>query len=169
MKSKLTRAAVVFALCTTPIHSLLAQDNCSHPRIISVSGNAEIKVPPDEVSLTLGVDSHDKDLAIAKVDNDKRIKKLLSLAHAAGVDPKNIQTSALTMGPEYSDQKIPQLLDYQVSQTVTVTLTDLSKYEDLMTNSLKSGRESSGWYYFLYRRPKEVQGRSPSQSSPSCS
>jgi uncharacterized protein YggE len=106
MKSKLARAAVVFTLFTTPIPSLLAQDNGSHPRIISVTGNAAIKVAPDEVSLMLGVDSRDKDLAVAKVDNDKRIKKLLSLAHAAGVDPKNIKTSALTMGPEYSDEKI---------------------------------------------------------------
>jgi len=125
MKGKLVQAAVVFALCTPLIPSLFAQDNFSHPRIISVTGNAEIKVAPDQASLTLGVDSHDKDLAIAKVDNDKRIKKLLSLAHAAGVDPKNIQTSALTMGPEYSDEKIPKLLGYQVSQTVTVTLRDL--------------------------------------------
>jgi uncharacterized protein len=56
------------------VPSLLAQGNCSHPRIISVTGNAEIKVAPDEMSLKLGVDSDDKDLSVAKVDNDKRIK-----------------------------------------------------------------------------------------------
>jgi uncharacterized protein YggE len=145
MKWKLARAAVILAFCATLIPSLFAQDNFNHPRIISVTGNAEIRVAPDEVSLTLGVDSHDKDLAIAKVDNDKRIKKLLNLAHAAGVAPKNIQTSALTMGPEYSDEKIPKLLGYQVAQTVTVTLTDLSKYEDLMANSLRAGVKSSRW------------------------
>lgn len=157
MKSKLTRAAVVFALYTTPIHSLLAQDNCSHPRIISVTGNAEIKVAPDEVSLTLGVDSHDKDLAVAETDNDKRIKKLLSLAHAASVDGKNIQTSALTMGPEYSDEKIPKLLGYQVSQTVTVTLTDLSKYEDLMTNFLRVGVNRVDGITFFIADPKKYR------------
>jgi uncharacterized protein YggE len=157
MKWKLAQAAVIFAFCATLIPSLSAQDNCSHPRIISVTGNAEIKVAPDEASLTLGVDSHDKDLAIAKVDNDKRIKKLLNLAHAAGVDPKNIQTSALTMGPEYSDEKIPKLLGYQVSQTVTVTLTDLSKYEDLMTNSLRAGVNRVDGINFFVADPKKYR------------
>jgi uncharacterized protein YggE len=157
MKWKLVQAAVTLAFCATLIPSLFAQDNCNHPRIISVTGNAEIKVAPDEVSLTLGVDSHDKDLAIAKVDNDKRIKKLLTLAHAAGVDPKNIQTSALTMGPEYSDEKIPKLLGYQVSQTVTVTLTDLSKYEDLMTNSLRVGVNRVDGISFFVADPKKYR------------
>jgi uncharacterized protein YggE len=61
----------------------------------------------------------------------------LALAQTAGVDSKNVQTSALTMGPEYSDEKIPKLLGYQVSQVVTLRLKNLSKYEDLMTNALK--------------------------------
>jgi uncharacterized protein YggE len=157
MKSKLARAAVIFAFCTVPIPSLFGQVDCTHPRIISVTGDAEIKIAPDEVSLTLGVDSHDKDLAVAKVDNDKRIKKLLNLAHAAGVDPKNIQTSALTMGPEYSEEKIPKLLGYQVSQTVTLTLTDLSKYEDLMTNSLRAGVNRVDGINFFIADPKKYK------------
>jgi uncharacterized protein YggE len=157
MKGKLVQATIVFALCTTLIPSLFAQDNFSHPRIISVTGNAEIKVAPDQASLTLGVDSHDKDLAIAKVDNDKRIKKLLNLAHAAGVDPTNIQTSALTIGPEYSDEKIPKLLGYQVSQTVTVTLRDLSKYEDLMTSSLRAGVNRVDGINFFVADPKKYR------------
>jgi uncharacterized protein YggE len=139
MSWKLAAGAIIFAGFATLIPSVSAQDNCSHPRIISVTGNAEIKVAPDEAALSLGVDSHDKDLAMAKGDNDKRIKKLLNLVHSAGVDPKNVQTSALIMGPEYSDEKIPKLLGYQVSQTVTATLTDFSKYDGLMTGSLKAG------------------------------
>jgi len=157
MKSKLARAAVIVAFCTTPIPALFAQDNCTHPRIISVTGNAEIKVAPDAVSLMLGVDSHDKDLAVAKVDNDKRIKKLVNLAHSAVVDPKNIQTSALTMGPEYSDEKIPKLLGYQVSQTVTMTLTDLSKYDDVMTNSLRAGVNRVAGINFFVADPKKYK------------
>jgi uncharacterized protein len=94
MEAKSSRAIAAFTFCMALAPSLFGQCTCSHPRIISVTGNAEIKVTPDEVSLTLGADSQDKDLAIAKADNDRRIKKLLNLAHAAGVDAKNNQTSA---------------------------------------------------------------------------
>jgi uncharacterized protein YggE len=154
MNRKLAWAASIFASCVL-VPSLLAQDNCAHPRAISVTGEAEIKVAPDEVVITLGVDSHDKDLAAAKADNDTRMKRLLAVAHGAGVSAGNIQTSALTMGPEYSDEKIPQLLGYRVSATTTVTLKDLTKYEDLMTNSLRAGVNRVDGVYFLVADPKK--------------
>ena len=157
MNATFARAFAVFAFCVALVPSLFAQDTFSRPRIISVTGTAEIKVGPDEVVLMLGVDSHDKDLAVAKTENDKRVKKLMTLAHADGVDPKNIQTSALTMGAEYSDEKIPKLLGYQVSQTVTVTLTDLSKYEDLMTSSLKAGVNRVDGISFYVAHPEKYR------------
>ena len=136
---------------------LPAQDSFNHPRIISVVGTAEIKVVPDEVALTLGVDSRDKDLGVAKADNDQRMKKLLGLAHSAGVDAKNIQTSALTMDPEYSEDKTPKLLGYNVSQVFTVTLKDLSKYEDLMTSFLKAGVNRVDGIDFIVSEPRKYK------------
>lgn len=157
MNASLIQSLFVFALSLAIVPSLPAQDTFSHPRIISVTGTTEIKVAPDEMVVILGVDSRDKDLAVAKADNDRRVKKLLSLAHAAGVQSKNIQTSALTMNPEYSDEKIPKFLDYQVSQTVTVTLTDLSKYEDLMTSWLKGGVNRVSGISFYVADPKKFR------------
>jgi Protein of unknown function (DUF541). len=58
------------------------------------------------------------------------------LAHTTGVEAKNIQTSALAMGPEYSDEKTPKLLGYQVSQTVVLKLTDLSNQQTSLTQFL---------------------------------
>lgn len=148
-------AAIMFSGMLVPV--AFAQENCAHPRIISVTGTAEIKVPPDEVQLTLGIDSRDKDLVVAKASNDERIKKLMALARSAGVEAKNIQTSALTMGPEYTDERIPKLLGYRVSQTVTITLTDLSKYEDLMTDFLKVGVNRVDGIDFLVADPRKYR------------
>jgi len=57
-------AVIMFSGMLVPI--VVAQENCMHPRIISVTGTAEIKVSPDEVQLTVGIDSRDKDLVVAK-------------------------------------------------------------------------------------------------------
>lgn len=157
MRSNLIGAAVAVMFSGMLVPVAVAQENCMHPRIISVAGTAEIKVPPDEVQLTLGIDSHDKDLVVAKASNDQRIKKLMALAHTAGVEAKNIQTSALTMGPEYTEEKIPKLLGYRVSQTVAITLTDLSKYEDLMTNFLKVGVNRVDGINFLVADPRKYR------------
>ena len=157
LRTILVRTVALLTFCVVFVPKLPAQDSFNHPRIISVVGTAEIKVVPNEVALTLGVDSRDKDLSVAKADNDQRMKKLLGLAHSAGVDAKNIQTSALTMGPEYSEDKAPKLLGYNVSQVFTVTLRDLSKYEDLMTSFLKAGVNRVDGINFIVAEPKKYK------------
>jgi len=139
MGTRVSRVFAAFAICLACALSAYAQNNWTHPRIISVMGTAEISVPPDEVTIALGVESHDKEIAVAKASNDRAIRSLLSLAAKIGVKDKDIQTSALNMEPEYSDERFPKLIGYQVSQAVTVTLTDLSKYEEFLTSALKSG------------------------------
>jgi uncharacterized protein YggE len=133
VRSDPIRAAATLAVCLILLPALSAQENTPHPGIITVQETAETKVAPDQAILTLGVDTRNADLSTAKATNHKRVRKLLELFKAAGIEAKNVQTSALTMGPEYADEKIPKLLGYQVSQTIMVTLTDLSKNEDLMT------------------------------------
>ena len=116
-----------------------AQECGPRPRLISVTGTSEVNVAPDQVVLSLGVESRDKDLSVAKIQGDARTKKVLRLARDAGVEPKDIETSNLRMGAEYSEEKVPKFLGYAVSQTTTITLKDLSKYESLMTKLLEAG------------------------------
>jgi uncharacterized protein YggE len=151
------RAVMISIVWIVLAPSLSAQDAISHPRTISVTGTAEIRVAPDEVTLTLGVESRDKDLTVAKIENDKRFRKLMSLTRAAGVDAKDVETSALTMGPEYSEERIPKLLGYVVSQVVTVTLRDLSKYDALMTGSLEAGVNRVHGVSFLVAAPQKYR------------
>jgi len=143
-----------FSLLTAPA---LTQDFLPRPRLISVTGTAEVNVPPDEVVLSLGVESRDKDLAIAKAQHDHRVKKLLAEAHDAGVEGKYIQTSMLQMRPDYSDEKVPRFLAYQVSQTIQVTLKDLSKYERLITKLLEAGVNRVDSVEFLVAEPRKYK------------
>jgi uncharacterized protein len=157
MRASLIQASsILFSLvaCASGIH---AQENVSRPRTISVIGTAEIRVAPDEAILTLGIQSQDKDLAIAKTQNDKRLKKILAVARDSGVEAKYIQTSSLTMGPEYSEEKAPRLLGYKVSQTIVVTMKDLSRYETLMTNFLQAGVNRVDGIQFMVSDPKKFR------------
>jgi len=127
----------VFFAALVPTSS--AQDTCPHPRLISVVGTAEIDVAPDEVIVNLAVETRDKVLGTAKSENDRRVKKVLGLARGVGVEEKDIETSSLQMQPDYSEEKIPRLLGYQVSQAIAIALKDLTKYETLMTELLEAG------------------------------
>jgi uncharacterized protein YggE len=146
-----------FLLCSAFAPPALTQDTFPRPRLISVTGTAEVNVAPDEVVLSLGVESRDRDLAIAKAQHDHRVKKLLAEAHDAGVEGKYIQTSMLQMRPDYSEEKVPRFLAYQVSQNIQVTLKDLSKYERLITKLLESGVNRVDSVEFLVAEPRKYK------------
>jgi uncharacterized protein len=122
-----------------PLVGALAQESAPRPRLITVAGTAEVNVAPDQVVLRLGVESHDKVLTAAKAQNDARSQKVIALARDAGIDSKDVQTSELRMNPTYSEERTPKFVDFEVSQTIAVTLKDLSKYEALMTKLLETG------------------------------
>ncbi len=63
------------------------------PRLITVTGDAEVRVAPDEVVLTLGVETWDKDLAAAKNQNDERTQRILKLAPQFGIDSKSLSVN----------------------------------------------------------------------------
>jgi len=144
----------LFFLFTLPA---LTQDFLPRPRLISVTGTAEVNVPPDEAVLSLGVESRDKDLSIAKSQHDRRVKKLMAEVRKAGVEEKNIQTSTLQMRPDYSEEKVPRFLAYEVSQTIEVTLKDLSKYESLITKLLEAGVNRVDSVEFLVAEPRKYR------------
>jgi uncharacterized protein len=141
-----------------------AQDNCPRQRLVSVVGTAEINVAPDEVVLSLGVESHDKVLGVAKSQNDARANKVMTLARSAGVEPKDIQTGSLRMGPDYSEEKVPRLLGYDVSQTIAITLRDLSKYEALMTQLLEAGVNRVDGISFRIAEPRKYRDEARSKA-----
>jgi uncharacterized protein len=157
MKLKLKCAVAIALLSLVFAPTTLAQDNCTRPRLISVTGTAEIEVAPDEAVLRLGIDTRDKDLARAKSQHDTRAKKVLALAHDAGVEAKYIQTSELTMGPEYTLYPNRDLVGYQVSQTIAITLKDPSKYEALMTDLLGAGVNRVDSIDFRVAEPRKYE------------
>ncbi len=54
------------------------------PHTISVNGNAEVRVAPDEVILSVGVETDSKDIAAARSENDTRVKPLRGHAGDGG-------------------------------------------------------------------------------------
>jgi len=133
-------AAAAVALCILPLAG--AQFAVNADRSINVSGNAEVRVVPDEVVLTLGVETNDMVLATAKQDNDRRVRKVIAAAQAAGVEARHTQTDFLDIEPRYHfvDSAKPRVFDgYWVRKTVVLTLKSVSKFDDLLTNTLDGG------------------------------
>jgi len=116
-----------------------------HPkqRLITVIGEGEVKVMPDEVILTLGVETWGKDLIIAKRENDEIAKKVLALAKKYEIETKNVKTVHIRIEPRYKDiYKRSTLIGYYVRKTIVFRLRDISKFEGLLSSALEAGANS---------------------------
>lgn len=145
MKTKLLRTPGLAGLMLILVLVLSAWTNnpqgSTEPRLITVTGEAEIRVVPDEVILTLGIETWDKSLSIAKSRNDEIAKKLFALATTYSIDSKHIQTDYINIEPRYRDGYYEQsdFIGYFVRKTVVITLRDLSQFEDLLADALAAG------------------------------
>ena len=107
---------------------------------ISVSGDAELRVVPDEVLLSLGVESFDKVLKVAKSQNDAAIKRAIAVARSYGVLAEHIQTDYIGIEPKYHQSDVTQeLLGFVVRKSVVIRLKDISRFEDLLSGALEAG------------------------------
>jgi uncharacterized protein YggE len=139
MKKAVRRGVVVFLLLVV-FSSSACVENKLEPRLITVTGEAEVRVFPDEVILTFSVETWDKDLGIAKKQNDARVQKVLALAKQYKIEPKLVQTDHLSIEPRYKDGYTREnFIGFFVRKTVAFTLRDTSKFEDLISSVLEAG------------------------------
>ena len=110
------------------------------PRLITVTGEAVVKVVPDEVVLSLGVESSDKQLRLARSLNDARVEQVLAAAQKLGIAAKDIQTDHISIEPRYRDSyEQRDFVGYFVRQAIVITLKDVTQFEDLLTDVLDAG------------------------------
>jgi len=110
------------------------------PRLITVSGEAEVKVVPDEVVLTLGVETWKKELQAAKERNDAIVQRLFSYAQENDIEPRDLQTDYISIEPRYEDDYERQnFIGFFVRNTVVITLRDPERFNDFLAGVLQTG------------------------------
>lgn len=141
-RGRVTGLAVVGLIAVLLITAWTDADTAgSEPRLITVTGEAEIRVVPDEVILTLGVETWDKDLDLARRQNDQIVGKVMALAGEFGIAPQHIQTDYVGIEPRYRNGYYEErdFIGYFVHKTVVITLRDLSQFEGMLAKALDAG------------------------------
>ncbi|HEX5704632.1 MAG TPA: SIMPL domain-containing protein [Pyrinomonadaceae bacterium] len=141
---RLLLLSLIFCACAV---QALAQNNIEPP-LITVTGQAEVRVPPDEVLFTLAVENVDKDMLVANNKTDESVKQILAIARKYGVKPEDVQTSQISVQPKYNTDDMEYearrgvkrvLIGYQVSKTVAVRLRDITRFDEMLADILKAG------------------------------
>ena len=137
-------ALVAGALLTAPA---LADSN--FPPSISVSGEATISVPPDQAEIEAGTTTDAKTAREAADANNVTMNKLLSALKAANIDPKDVQTSRLSLQPQYApNHNPPTVTGYRASNQVSVRLHDITKIASTIDALVSAGATDIGGINF---------------------
>ena len=138
MKTKI-QAIVAAFLITFTAGAAWAQP-CSEQSLITVTGDAEVRVVPDEVLLTLGIETWNQNLEAAEKENEAKVQKILQLARKQEIEDKHVQTDHISIEPRYDHQwEHRKFIGYFVRRTIVITLRDLSRFETLLTSALNEG------------------------------
>lgn len=112
------------------------QDSKLIPQI-SVSGEGKIKVIPDKAVINFGVENSGKDAAEVKKSNDEVVDNVLKFIKKFGILSTDVQTTQLSLHRSYDYDK--KKYSFQTSQSITIILKDLTKYDALMMGLIDNG------------------------------
>ncbi|MDN4165776.1 SIMPL domain-containing protein [Cytophagales bacterium LB-30] len=148
------RTVFLVALVLGIFGTALAQPSVLPPSI-SVVGEGKVKVNPDYVIISLGVDSEKMSAEEAKKANDAAIKRLLALSKEFKVQEKDSKTEYVNLSSYYKYEE--KVTVYRASQTVHITLRDLSSYDAFVTKVVAEGVNRINHIEFKSNKEESLQ------------
>jgi uncharacterized protein len=108
-------------------------------RTIRVNGEASVMVEPDEVVLTVGIETRDAQLKTARKRCEEVLRKATEAAKAGGIEARHIQTDYIQVEMRYKDYESTVFDTYVVRQNLVLTLKDIERFEELLSNLIDGG------------------------------
>ena len=129
-------ATVVLSACSGTV-----QFGQTQPRMINVTGNAQVVLAPDIAYVSIGVHSEAKSATEAVASNNSQTQSVIDEIKGQGVDAKDIQTTNFSV---YQQEKFAPTgeslgIFFMTDNTVYVTMRDITKIGDILDKSISAG------------------------------
>ncbi len=128
----------------------LAQSAPPPPDTVSVTGVGRVRVAPDRFSFNVSVQTTSPTVEEAVNENNTKVAAVIAALKNAGAKADEIQTSNFSIYPQqdYSQQqqgKLPRVVGYQVSNSITVTKKEIADAGRLLQAAIAAGvNQTSG-------------------------
>ena len=126
-------------------------------RSVTVTGEATVSVAPDTAIIRIGVNSAAKTAREASDANAKQMTAVLAAIKEAGIADRDVQTSRLSLQPQYDPNKsgTARLLGFQVTNQLTVRIREIDKMPGIIDRSIGAGaNEMSGIEFIVSEQSK---------------
>jgi uncharacterized protein YggE len=153
------RAVLALAALVALPAAGFAADECPSPsgRSVQVTGSATVRLPPDRVSFSVGVETLHANVSEAFRANARKVEAVLAALKAKGVQPKELQTSDLEISSRNPDGSAAR--GYRVANRVTVTRESAAAVGELIEAAVGAGANEVNRLSFYLADPGAAQKR----------
>jgi uncharacterized protein len=129
------------------------------PNGITVTGVGHAYGTPDVAIIDLGIDVANEDINTATDDVYSVTNKLLDLFKNAGIEVKDIRTAYFNVWREvrYDNDGKETSPVFRVTNTLSVTVRDVSKVGTLINDSLSAGANTINGIQYTIANPEELE------------
>ena len=124
---------------------------------ISVSGVSSLRLRPDSVSFSVGVETTNSSVSDAFKQASARVSAVLAALKSKGVNAEEIQTSSFNITTVTPDKSRPRR--FLVESLVTVTRSETSSVGDLLQTAVDAGANQAGSLRFFVADVTAVRQR----------
>jgi len=126
--------------------------------LLSVSAQAESKRVPDVATMSTGVVTQAADANTAMRQNAMQMAKVVAAIKAAGVAERDIQTSGISLNPQYryAENQPPAITGYQASNTVNIKVRDITELGKVLDSLVAQGANQVNGPSFEVDKPDEA-------------
>lgn len=126
-------------------------------KLLTVTGDATVNVAPDTAVIRIGVTTAAKTAREASEGNARQATAVLAAIKEAGIADRDVQTSRLSLQPQYDQSKAgaARLLGFQVTNQLTVKFHDIDKLPGFLDRAIAAGaNEMSGIEFIVSEQSK---------------
>ncbi len=152
-------AALIVIMGTIMTSEILAQSPMAPVgTLLTVQAEAELKAAPDIASISAGVVTTYATAQEAMAQNATRMTAMIAALKKAGVADKDMQTSGLSLQPQYvyNNNESPKLSGYQANNTVNVTVRKLETLGTVLDTLASKGASNLNGPNFAVDEPDPV-------------
>jgi uncharacterized protein YggE len=134
---------------------------------VMVAGDSIVQAQPDTAIITISVVTQNRQAISAQQDNATKTDAVVRALKAAAGSGAEVKTSGYSLQPQrvYRENQPPTITGYEARNSVTVTLSDLTKVGSVIDAAAQAGANDVAGIAFTLRQDRQARDRALSEAT----
>jgi len=144
--------AAIAVIALALVGCAAAADDTADTNVIHATGTGNVIGTPDRAQVTFSVQTENTDVKIAQAENAQKMNNVVNALVNSGIPRDALKTTGYNIYPVYDDVKTPfdqKVKTYRVTNTLTVTLHDVSKTGEVIDTAVANGINQADSIQFM--------------------